>query len=410
MIRILQITRPAEIRQLMRDIKVDSFGIDIMFPKAVSHLIRINSLPCIAANILKQEMLSLGGDVAVSRDALTGRAKNTDSLLIGNLSQFNNLKHKLNKQPFGLNRIASDLSRALTNYQKNNFKLTLGRYKLNLSRRPHIMGVVNVTPDSFSGDGLLKYKVQSTKYKAGGVKYQRLLDHIVNYAKQMVRDGADIIDVGGESSRPGAKPVSVKEELSRTIPVIKILAGKINAPISIDTYKPEVAKQALDNGAVMVNDITGLRNRQMINVVSRQKAGVVIMHMKGTPRNMQKNPVYGSLMDDIAEYLSASIGRALDAGIDKEKIVIDPGIGFGKTIGDNLQILRHLKEFKVLGFPLLIGVSRKSFIGKLLGAEIQNRLFGTIASSVLAVNNGASIVRAHDVSELKQALKVASVL
>ena len=372
----------------MQDIRVDPYGIKIMLPKAITHLLRVNSVSNITANILKQEMLSLGGDVAVARDALTGKTRKTDCLLMGNLSQFNRLKGKLNRQPFGLDKLAGDLSRALTNYQRDNFIIELGRHKLSLGKRAHIMGIVNVTPDSFSGDGLCQ------------------LPAIIDYAEKTAEDGADIIDVGGESSRPGAKAVSIKEELARTIPVIKALSKKIKKPISIDTYKPEVAKVALDNGAVLVNDVTGLRNPRMAKLIARYKAAVVIMHMLGNPRTMQKDPHYSSLIDEIIEYLERAINLAQDAGIDKEKIIIDPGIGFGKTLKHNLEILKRLAEFKALGRPILVGTSRKSFIGKILNVAPQERIFGTVATCVSAVQNGAKILRVHDVGKVKQALKV----
>jgi dihydropteroate synthase len=222
----------------------------------------------------------------------------------------------------------------------------------------------------------------------------------------MVQDGADIIDMGGESSRPGARPVSVKEELERVIPIIKMAAQKIKVPVSIDTHKHEVAKAALDSGASIINDITGLRDKKMARVVARYKCGVVIMHMKGRPGNMQKSPTYQSLIDEIIAYLDKSIAIALDAGIDKEKIIVDPGIGFGKTLEHNLIILKSLKEFKVLGRPILVGPSRKSFIGKILNVPPGRRISGTLASCLSAVLNGADILRVHDVKEVKQALKV----
>jgi dihydropteroate synthase len=369
-----------------------------MAPKAVTHLLRINSISNISANILKQEMLSLGGDAAVARDALTGKTKKTDCLLIGNLSQFSRLNDKLNRQPFGLNRLGADLSCALSSYQRDNFTVDLGRYKLNLGRRPYIMGIVNLTPDSFSGDGL--YTNQKSKVKS------KKLDYIIDYAKHQAGVGADIIDVGGESTRPGARSVSIREELARTIPVIKALAKKITVPISIDTYKPEVARQALDNGASLVNDITGLKTPDMAKLIARYKAGVVIMHMKGNPRTMQVNPVYKSLIDEIIEYLAKAIDVATRAGIDKEKIITDPGLGFGKTAGHNLEILKRLREFRILGRPILVGPSRKSFIGKILNVGPQERIFGSVSACVLAVNSGAHIVRVHDVKETKQALKI----
>jgi len=378
----------------MQQIKVDSYGIKLMVPKALSYLLKIDNIPCITANILKQEMLSLGADAAVSRDALTGRCKKTDCLLMGTLSQFNRLAGKLNRQPFGLDQMGKEIQFNLNNYQRKCFSLDLNGRKLNLKKRAHIMGVVNLTTDSFSGDGLYK-----TQYTASA-------NYITDYTKKLIDEGADIIDIGGESSRPGAKPVSLKEELNRIIPVIKKLSKKIKVPISIDTYKPEVARQAMDSGAAIINDITGLRGPRMLKVAARYKAAVVIMHMQGNPRTMQKNPVYVSLIDEISGYFKSAVKRAEDSGIDAKKIIIDPGIGFGKTLKHNLEILKKLKEFKILGKPILIGTSRKSFIGKVLNLQPQQRIFGTVSSCIIAVKNGANIVRTHDVKEVKQALKI----
>jgi dihydropteroate synthase len=388
--RVLQLSNRADLKQIMQEIKVDPYGIKIMLPKATSHLVKINSISNIAANILKQEMLSLGGDVAIARDALTGKARKTDCLLMANLAQLNRLNDKLDRQPFGLDKLAEDLSRTINNYQRDSFTLELGRYKLNLGLRTYIVGIINLTPDSFSGDGLYKFTVK----------------RILEYAEKMVDDGADIIEVGGESSRPGAKQVTVKEELRRVIPVIKKIAKRVKTPIAVDTYKPEVARAALESGAVIINDITGLRNPKLIKIIAQYKAGVVAMHMKGNPRTMQKNPKYTSLIDEIIGYLSKAINAAVCSGVDKEKIIVDPGIGFGKTVEHNLEILKRLGEFKVLGRPIMVGTSRKSFIGKILNAAPQERIFGTVSSCVLAVKNGAKLVRVHDVKEVKQALKV----
>lgn len=381
----------------MREVRVDPYGIKIMQPKALNYLIRLNSITNITANILKQEMLSLGGDVAVSRDALTGKAKKTDCLLLGNSSQLNRLIVKLDKQPFGLAGLAKDLSAALQNYQKENITLDLGKFRFNLSKRSLLMGIVNLTPDSFSNDGL--YRSQEF-----GVRRSEL--EFVEYVRGLIRDGADIIDIGGESSRPGSKPVSVKEEIKRTLPVIKLLCKKVNIPVSIDTYKPEVAHAALDNGASLVNDITGLRNAKMIKTVRKYAAGVVIMHMKGKPRTMQNKPHYSYLIEEIMDFLLQAVMRAQEAGIKKQSIIIDPGLGFGKTAEHNLRILDRLSDFKSLGLPILVGPSRKSFIGKVLKAPVENRIFGTLASCVLAVKNGAAILRIHDVKAVKQALEV----
>jgi len=394
--RVLQLQNPKELKQVMKDINVDGYGIKIMLPKAIAHLVKLHSVSNITANILKQEMLSLGGDVAVASGALTGQTRKTDCLLMGTLSQFNRLQDKLARQPFGLNGLARELSLTLDRYQTDNFILSLGKYRLNLARRTQIMGVVNVTPDSFSGDGLYS-SPQSSVHSP---------QHIVDFAQQMVRDGADIIDIGGESSRPNALPVALKEELARVIPVIKTLARKIAVPISIDTHKPEVARAALDNGAVVINDITGLRNSRMIKLAAQSRCGVVIMHMRGMPRIMQIDPEYDSLIDDIIVYLDTAIRKALDGGVRFDKIIIDPGIGFGKTKEHNLEILKNLSDFKALGRPILVGPSRKSFIGKILHVEPQERTSGTVAACVLAVKNGAKLVRVHDVKAVKQALSI----
>ena len=388
--RILSVSKEKDLKRVMQDIDVDAYGIKIMLPKTQAYLAKVDSLSNVSANILKQEMLSLGGDVAVSRDSLTGRIKKTDCLIIGNLSQFKKLSDKLQMQPFGLNKITQDLKVALRNFQEDNLGLVLGRHKLNLGSRSYIMGIINVTPDSFSGDGL----------------FLRSIDEITDFAQKLVEDGADILDIGGESTRPGARPISIKEELARVIPVIKSVSKKINIPLSIDTYKPEVAKQALDNGANMVNDITALKDSGMAKVISRYKAGVVIMHMRGLPRSMQKNPKYLSLIDEIIEYLAKAMDKGINNGIPKEKIIIDPGVGFGKTTEHNLEIIKRLKEFKVLGRPILIGTSRKSFIGGILNINPEERVFGTISSCVIAAGNGANIFRVHDVKALKQALLV----
>ena len=378
---------------------MDAYGIKIMLPKAQAYLLKVNSLNSISANILKQEMLSLGGDVAVARGALTGKLKKTDCLIMGSLSQLNRLSDKLRKQPFGLNTMGRELSQALENYQKAKLSLVLGGYKFNFGTRSYIMGIVNVTPDSFSGDGL---------YPSAGCRVQgaKNISRVIDFAQKLVDDGADIVDIGGESTRPGAKPVSLRDELLRVIPVIKAAARKIKAPISVDTYKPEVAKQALDNGASMINDITALKDYKMAKVISRYKAGVAVMHMQGNPRSMQKNPRYISLIDEIIEYLAGAVNRGREAGIAKEKMLVDPGIGFGKTLEHNLEILKRLNEFKVLGRPILAGTSRKAFIGKLLATDTEERIFGTVASCVLAAKNGADIFRVHDVKAVKQALLI----
>ncbi|MEW6418259.1 MAG: dihydropteroate synthase [Nitrospirota bacterium] len=257
------------------------------------------------------------------------------------------------------------------------------------------MGILNVTPDSFSDGGLYFDKSAAIKR-----------------AIQMVEEGADIIDIGGESTRPGSEPVTIEEELRRTIPVIEELAKEVKVPISIDTYKSEVAKRALDAGASMVNDISGLRfDPEMPDIVSEYKVPVVIMHIKGTPKNMQQNPVYEALIPEIMDYLREGIKIAKQTGISEDKIIIDPGIGFGKTFDHNLEIIKHLREFTFLEKPILIGLSRKAFIGKILGdVPVTERLEGTAAAVAISIINGANIIRVHDVKEMVKVAKIADAI
>jgi dihydropteroate synthase len=225
----------------------------------------------------------------------------------------------------------------------------------------------------------------------------------------MVKEGADIIDIGGESTRPGADPVSVKEEIRRVVPVIRAIAKKIKVPISIDTCKADVAEKALSAGASIINDISGLRfDRRMPRVAAKHKVPVVIMHIQGTPGNMQKHPVYKALIPEIMDYLRESIDIALSAGVREDMIIIDPGIGFGKTVKHNLEIINRLDEFKGFEKPVLLGPSRKSFIGKLLGGlPVNERLEGTSASIAIGISKGANIVRVHDIKEMSRVARIA---
>lgn len=392
--RIFPFSTRDEIEKIMRDIGVDPCGIRIMLPKAQTFLIRLNALNNICANILKQEMLSIGAEAAITRGALTGNIKKADILLIGSLAQFKLLSQKIKPQPFGLRKFSEELDKNIKNYVKDNFILSLRGSSLNLDHQTRIMGIINLTPDSFSGDGLYNSKLGSC------------LNLALIKAKNMVSEGADIIDLGGQSTRPGAKNISAKVELARTLPVVKLLAKKINKPISIDTTRPLVAQACLDSGAQIINDVSGLRDKRMIKVAARYKAAVVIMHMRGVPLNMQKTIAYHSLIDDIALYLKNAIDRAQAGGIKPDKIIVDPGIGFGKKPEHNLEIIKRLAEFRILGKPILIGTSRKSFIGKVLNADVDNRSIGTLATCVIAAQNGASIIRVHDVKEANQALRM----
>ena len=259
-----------------------------------------------------------------------------------------------------------------------------------LSKRAHVMGILNVTTDSFSDGGLYSDP-----------------DAAVERALQMVEEGADIVDIGGESTRPGADEVLPEVELERVVPVIEALAKTLDVPISIDTTKASVAKAALDAGAVIVNDISALRfDPAMAGVVASSRAGVVLMHMQGRPRTMQAKPTYDYVVEDVAKELEAWALEARQAGIEHERIVVDPGIGFGKTRDHNLSLLKHLGRLCELGYPVLIGASRKSFIGTTLGVPVEERIEGTAAVTAWVVAQGASLVRVHDVKTMVRVVRM----
>jgi dihydropteroate synthase len=262
---------------------------------------------------------------------------------------------------------------------------------LDFSQRTYIMGVLNVTPDSFSDGG----KFLDT-------------DAALRQAEKMIGDGADIIDVGGESTRPFSKPVDESIETKRVVPVISAIAARFKVVISIDTCKAVVAKASLDAGAQVINDVSALRfDPDMGKVVAAEKAGLVLMHMKGIPQNMQENPEYTDVISEIKRFLADAVERARASGVGPSNILVDPGIGFGKRLEHNLRILRELSAFKELGRPVLVGTSRKSFIGSILDAPVDRRLIGTIAAIVISVMNGASVVRVHDVKEAREAISIA---
>ncbi len=258
------------------------------------------------------------------------------------------------------------------------------------------MGIVNVTPDSFSDGGLFLDPEVATAH-----------------GRELGAEGADILDVGGESTRPGAEAVGAAEELERTLPVVEALAGRSGpgVPVSIDTSKAAVAAAALDAGATIVNDVTALRgDPEMAALCADRGCELVLMHMLGTPRTMQDEPRYDDVVDDVKAFLVVRIGAAVDAGVDEQRIWIDPGIGFGKTVEHNLALLRRLGEFEALGRPIVVGTSRKSFLGSLTGRDVEARIGGTVASNVLAIAAGADVVRVHDVAATREAIEVAEVV
>jgi dihydropteroate synthase len=264
-----------------------------------------------------------------------------------------------------------------------------GKFQLDLTS-PKVMGIVNVTPDSFSDGGQF-----SSTEKA------------IAHAHHLVAQGADILDVGGESTRPGATPVPLDEELSRVIPVIEGLAG-IGVPLSIDTYKPEVMRAAILAGVDIVNDVCALQEPQALEIVAASDVGVCLMHMQGRPQNMQQDPQYQDVVHEVYDFLKSRLAAAEQVGISKSRITLDPGFGFGKRTAHNLALLEGMSTLQKLGAPLLIGLSRKSVLGQVAGADVNERLYASVAASVIAVMKGANIVRVHDVKATVEALKVAS--
>jgi dihydropteroate synthase len=258
--------------------------------------------------------------------------------------------------------------------------------ELPLGQRTLLMGVVNVTPDSFS-DGGLAFEPQAA----------------VRHALSLVAQGADILDIGAESTRPGSLPISEDEELKRLLPVVRAVSSQTTAPISVDTYKAKVAEAALDSGAVIVNDISGFHfDSKMPQICARHQAGVILMHIKGRPRDMQRDPAYEDLLGEIIAYLQEGVRRAEQAGIEHERVLLDPGIGFGKTFDDNYRLISGLPRLAGLGFPIVVGPSRKGFTGEFSGLPPHQRQFATAAALALSILHGASVVRVHDVAEMKE--------
>jgi dihydropteroate synthase len=389
--RIILIRSPEDAAREMQKVGVSEGGIRVMSAKAQTLVVKIAGANVATAHILKQQMLSIGGDAAVAKGVLTHSVDSTDILLLGTHAQLRDLVQKLSYQPFDLPNLGTRLAALLDSFAPRPRTILRARHhSLDLGKRVHVMAILNVTPDSFSDGGVT-------------MRPSEALEH----ALAMIEEGADVIDVGGQSSRPGAKPIPVDEELKRAIPVVERLHEEWKGPISIDTCRAVVAEEAMKAGASIVNDITAFRKDPPIGqVVARFDAACVLMHMRGTPETMQENPEYDDLMGEIASFLRSAVDTARAAGIEDDQIVIDPGIGFGKTTEHNLAILRHLPELAVLGKPILVGPSRKSFIGRVLDLPVDDRLEGTLATAAYAVAQGARMLRVHEVRPVVRAARM----
>jgi dihydropteroate synthase len=376
--RILYIDNMNTAKEEIRKIGVDAGAIPWLAPKAVHIVMKLENISPYASNIIKQEMLGKGGDAAVNRGVANFSVERSDVLILGTYSQYSRLIYKLGSQSGSLKDIADEIQRVLDSFDSGKPEVfECGKYKLVIGEKTYIMGILNITPDSFSDGG----------------RYNNI-EEAVKRAKEMVDEGADIIDVGGESTRPGHEPVDALKEIGRVVPVIERLSKELDVPISVDTSKAAVAEKALQAGAHIINDIWGLQADQaMAESVSKYGAGVVIMHNKN-------DTVYNDLMGDMIKFLRQSIEIADRAGISRNCMVIDPGIGFGKTLEHNLETMRRLKELNSLNLPVLLGTSRKSMIGNVLELPVNERLEGTAATVTLGIANGVDIIRVHDVKEM----------
>ena len=391
MLRKIHFKSTEEARAAMRRMGVDPCGIDIMAGKFLHHTFVAPALPPAACNILKQEMLSIGGEAAVARGTVNCALAQSDAIIGGTVRQLEKLAAKLRGQPFGLGALADEIAAALAPAAPAPIEWAGG--KLAFDGPPLLMGVVNVTPDSFSDGGDC---ADPGSAAARGV--------------EMAASGAAIIDLGGESSRPGSDPVTPGEEQRRVLPVIARLAKEVKVPISIDTYRAGTARAALDAGATIINDISGLRfDPAMAALAAERKVPVVVMHMRGKPKTMQQGPIeYADLAGEICAVLLDSVRIAVEAGLPRHFVIVDPGIGFGKTAAHNFEIVRRIREFASLGQPLLVGPSQKAFLGAVTGRLAGERGHGTAAAVAACVLGGAHIVRVHDVAAMREVAAVAA--
>ncbi len=389
--RVLQFQRSGEVSAWMTRMGCDPAGIAIMTPKALFRTICVESVPTKAANLLKQTFLAKGAEVAVARGTADLSVDRTDVLICGTLKQYRLALAQLHQQPWGLPDIAAAVEKALANDAKSQRRTYESHGKSLTIESGHtlIMGILNLTPDSFSDGG---------RHNA--------IDAAVEHALALVADGADILDVGAESTRPyGSVKISAAEELNRLLPSLERILKAVDVPVSVDTYKSEVADKALAMGAHIVNDVWGLQGDvEMAKVVASHNAPVVVMHNRSSVESTK------DIMSELSDFFLRSVEIGVKAGIAEDRFIIDPGIGFGKNSSQNLEVLGRLSELKALGYPILVGTSRKRFIGEILGLPVEERAEGTGTTVVHAIINGASIVRVHDVRQMKRMAGVADAL
>ncbi len=387
-VRVLELNNLKEAEIELSKINCDKSGIEIMKNKAVFKIMKIEGISAKDANLLKQTFLAKGGEAAVGRGTADLSAKHTDALLCATYKQYQMAIVQLKMQPWGLPAIAEAIEGALKSSE--NFPTRSYHWKQHslfiTPKRTLVMGILNVTPDSFSDGG---------QYNT--------LDKALYHVEEMIQSGADIIDIGAESTRPyyGAVKISAQEEMERLCPLLEKVLSISTVPVSVDTYKSSVALESLKLGAHMINDIWGLQqNDTMANVVAQYNVPIIIMHNQDTTHYQQ------DIMSEIYSFLRKSIAIGIQAGIDPDKIIIDPGIGFGKTPEQNLIVMSRLEELRSLGCPILLGTSNKRFIGEVLGLSVEERVEGTSATVAMGIMKGSNIVRVHDVKVMARIAKM----
>jgi dihydropteroate synthase len=390
--RVLEASTPAEIAREIERTASDPEGVGIMTRKGRLLLVRLDGVPLKAAPLLKQEMLALGADSAHAKGVADHSVERSSVVLFGTPGQYGRLVPKLRRQPFQLPAIADAVEAVLENYSRTTPHRLRGLHRSRtLGPGTVVMGILNITPDSFSDGGLFDRPEAAI---ARGLEIEA--------------EGAGLLDIGAESTRPGSTGTSAEEELGRLRAVLPALHDRLRIPISVDTRKPEVARAALDLGADLVNDVSGLRDPAMRAVIAGTGVPAVLVHMRGTPATMQENLEYADLRSEVYGALARALAVAVQDGIAPEQLLVDPGLGFGKSAEQSLELLHHLGEFRSLGAPLVVGPSRKSFLGRALGgAPPGGRLEASLAAAVVAALAGAAIVRAHDVAPTVRALAVA---
>lgn len=391
LIRLLEVPTRADVEREMRRTGSEEAGVRIMAPKGEWYALRVENLRGKAAALLKQGMLVVGGEAAVARGVAGFDDTPAPVVLVGDRRHYGKLAKKLLAEPFGLKDLAGEITALLARLDGTPAPVRCGRWELHCDGRAAVMGIINTTPDSFSGDGLGDSVAAA-----------------VQQGREFAAAGADLLDIGGESTRPGSEGVSAEEELRRVIPVIEALAAEVDMPLSVDTSKPEVARAALQAGATLINDVWALRQPGMIELAAETGAAVCLMHMQGQPRDMQHEPHYEDVLTEVYGFLAERCEAAMAGGIAESQIIVDPGIGFGKTVDHNLELIRRLRELRSLGRPVLLGASRKRTLGELTGKPVEERMVASVAAHTAGIMNGADIVRVHDVAATIDAVKVAA--